>query len=107
VARASAGHGLLIAVLLALASVAVAAGVWTPWRSAALWLGVALSLAYWLLGQSLGGITTTQATDPNAGPLFVLLALALLPRAGMARSRAPRGARPVLPAPEPPLAAGA
>jgi hypothetical protein len=41
--------------------------------------GVALSLDFWLLGQSLGGLTTGMATDPNTGPLFVLLALALFP----------------------------
>jgi hypothetical protein len=38
-----------------------------------------LSIDYWVLGQSFGGITTGIATDPNAGPLFVLLALALFP----------------------------
>ena len=79
-ARSTAGHGETIAVVLAVLSLAIAAGVWTPWRREALLLGVLLSVAYWLFGQSLGGLTTGKATDPNAGPLFVLLALALLPR---------------------------
>jgi hypothetical protein len=34
-------------------------------------------LAYWVVGQGLGGIFQGGATDPNAGPLFVLLACAL------------------------------
>jgi hypothetical protein len=80
VARTTSGHGLAIAVVFAAISVVVALGVFTPLRAAALWLGIAVSLVYWLLGQSLGGLTTTQSTDLNAGPLFVLLALALMPR---------------------------
>jgi hypothetical protein len=35
---------------------------------------VVLNLAYWVFGQGLGGIFQGQATDPNAGPLFILLA---------------------------------
>jgi hypothetical protein len=86
------GHGATIAVGLAILSVAVAAGVWTPLRWPALAVGIALSLVYWVLGQDLGGPFWTEgATDFNSGPLFVLLAFALLPvaqRAGAAR-RAP------------------
>jgi hypothetical protein len=74
------GHGTTIAVVLAILSVAVAVGVWTPLRWPALAIGIALSLAYWVLGQSLGGPFWTEgATDFNAGPLFVLLAFALFP----------------------------
>jgi hypothetical protein len=36
-----------------------------------------LNLAYWVLGQGFGGIFQGGATDPNAGPLFVLLAYVL------------------------------
>jgi len=78
-AASSAGHGEAIAVVLAILSLVIAVGVWTRLRSEALLLGALLSIAYWALGQSLGGLTTGKATDPNAGPLFVLLALALLP----------------------------
>lgn len=85
-ARAAQGHGTGIAVALALASIALAAAVWTPLRVPALLLGIVLSLAYWVLGQSLGGpFWTESATDVNAAPLFVLLALALLPVAQAAR----------------------
>ncbi|HSZ05882.1 MAG TPA: hypothetical protein VK778_11905 [Solirubrobacteraceae bacterium] len=74
------GHGTAIAVVLAILSVAVAVGVWTPLRWPALVIGIVLSLAYWVLGQSLGGPFWTEgATDFNAGPLFVLLAFALFP----------------------------
>lgn len=93
------GHGAAIATALAVLSLAIAAGVWTRFRGAALVVGAVLSLVYWVLGQSLGGINTGHATDPNAGPLFVLLALTLMPRRGVrststssARRLAPRAA---------------
>jgi len=74
------GHGTTIALALAILSIAVAVGVWTPLRWPALALGIVLSLAYWVFGQDIGGPFWTEgATDFNSGPLFVLLAFALLP----------------------------
>ena len=78
VANAASGNGLIIAVVLAVASFAIglpsrAAG--TP--RAFLIAAIVLNLAYWVLGQGFGGIFQGGATDPNAGPLFVLLACAL------------------------------
>jgi hypothetical protein len=88
------GHGTAIAVVLAGVSLAVAIGVWTPLRWPALAVGVVVSLAYWLLGQSLGGpFWIGNATDVNAGPLFVLLAVALFPVAGAERPAPKRRAR--------------
>jgi hypothetical protein len=80
------GHGMTIAVALAAVSLAVAIGVWTPLlRPTALAVGIVVSLAYWVFGQSLGGPFWAEgATDFNAGPLFVLLAVALFPIAQVA-----------------------
>ena len=36
---------------------------------------------FWVSGQGLGGIFTGSGTDPNTGPLIVLLALAMVPAA--------------------------
>jgi hypothetical protein len=86
VAHATQGHGVTIATLLAVASVLIALGVWTRLRAGALAVGVVLSLAYWVLGQSLGGpFWAGQATDVNTGPLFILLALTLMPLPSAAR----------------------
>jgi hypothetical protein len=47
-------------------------------RLAALVSGAALATAFWFVGQALGEIVTGQATDPNAAPLIVLLAICLI-----------------------------
>jgi hypothetical protein len=93
------GHGQAIAIVLAILSLAIAAGVWTRWRRGALLLGALLALVYWLFGESLGALTTGHATDPNTGPLFVLLALALLPRRPVSEGAARRSPAPAAPRP--------
>jgi hypothetical protein len=93
------GHGDAIAVVLATLSLAIGVGVWTRFRREALLLGALLSIVYWAFGESLGGLTTGHATDPNAGPLFVLLALALLPRRRVSEGAAGRSPVPATPLP--------
>ena len=43
--------------------------------------GGLLATFFWVSGQGLGGIFTGSGTDPNSGPLVVLLALAMVPAA--------------------------
>jgi hypothetical protein len=72
------GNGLVIALVLAAASAVIGIGVAAGWQVRPLiWLAIVLNLAYWVLGQGLGGIAEGSATDPNAGILFVVLALAV------------------------------
>jgi hypothetical protein len=82
VANSAQGHGVLIATILGVASIVVALAIWVPVRPVALGalgIGAAISLAYWVFGQSLGGpFWAGSATDVNSGPLFVLLALAVV-----------------------------
>ena len=74
-------------------------GVWTTWLLAIgslvvgfgplvfrrptpfLAAGGLLAAFFWVSGQGLGGIFTGSGTDPNSGPLVVLLALAMVPAA--------------------------
>jgi hypothetical protein len=74
-------------------------GVWTTWLLAIgslvvgfgplvfrrptpfLAAGGLLATFFWVSGQGLGGIFTGSGTDPNSGPLIVLLALAMVPAA--------------------------
>jgi hypothetical protein len=39
--------------------------------------GGALALAFWIVGQSFGELLSGQSTDPNSGPLLVVLAVAI------------------------------
>jgi len=78
VAGGASGNGLPIALALAACSAAIGVAVavnWHPRRF--LVLAIALNLAYWVLGQGFGGIAEGGATDPDAAPLFILLAWAL------------------------------
>ena len=79
-ARASDGHGALIAIALAVVSAAIGVGILTARPAPFLVAGAGLSVAFWMFGQAFGAVLTGRGTDPNAGPLFVVLALTLLPR---------------------------
>ena len=66
--------------LLAIGSIVVGFGPLvfrrpTPFLAA----GGLLATFFWVSGQGLGGIFTGSGTDPNSGPLIVLLALAMAP----------------------------
>lgn len=65
-----------------------AVGIWSGRKGrAALALSMALSGLFWVFGQALGMLFSGMATDPNAAPLFLLLALYLWPPRRAAGSR--------------------
>ena len=76
-----AGLGLAASIVLAVACVLVAVGVYLPRRAAAaaLVLAMVVAVVIWVAVEALGGILASGATDPNSGPLLVLLALAYWP----------------------------
>jgi hypothetical protein len=75
VAKGASGNGEWIAILLALLSAAIALAVLLDWRPRGfLIVAIVLGLAYWVVGEGFGGIFAGGATDPNSGPLWVLLA---------------------------------
>lgn len=77
-ASATAGHGVAIAMAMAVLSYAIAMAVLLDWHTRPfLVLASIVSIVYWIFGQGLGGLFTGSATDPDAGPLFVLLAAAM------------------------------
>ncbi|HEY5317763.1 MAG TPA: hypothetical protein VIJ20_07265, partial [Solirubrobacteraceae bacterium] len=72
------GHGLIISVVLAALSIVIGLAVACSWRPKTfLWIAIALNLLYWVVGQGFGGMFAGGATDPNAGPMFILLAVGL------------------------------
>lgn len=104
--NASAGRligrrGTEFAVALGVTAALVGIGVWWPGtRRAAVTVGIVLAGLLWVFGQDLGTIATGHGTDPNTGPLLILLGLVLRPAA----VRSPAGGRapsPAWPAPQP------
>ena len=78
VADATKGHGTVIAIIIAIVSVAIGMAGAINWQPKTfLWIAIGLNAAYWVIPQGLGGILIGNATDPNAGPLFILFAVAL------------------------------
>jgi hypothetical protein len=103
-ANAANGRGLVIALVLAFVSAAIGVAVAMNWRAKAfLAVAIVLNLAYWLVGQGLGGLLTGSATDPNTAPLFILFALALYPLIPADRTIRSRATR-VAPRPQAALA---
>jgi hypothetical protein len=86
------GRGLLTSVLLAVVLSVIAAGIYLPPPGArvvaALAAGVAVII--WIVGENFGGILVGSATDPNTGPLLVLLAAAYWPRNTSGRLATPQ-----------------
>jgi len=75
------GAGLGVAVVLVVICLVVAIGVFLPVPAARATLVLAAVSAglIWVVGENFGGILAGGATDPNSGPLLVLLALAYWP----------------------------
>jgi len=79
-ASAVGAHGLAVSIVLAVLFAAVAAGVFVPALTRpALAVAVLLGLAIWVVGENFGMIFMGNATDPNSGPLLILLAAAFWP----------------------------
>ncbi len=87
-------QGLAASVVLAIALVIVAAGVYLPAPAArgTLVLAIVLAAVIWVFGEAFGVIMTGGGTDPNSGPLLALLALAYWPARAVAP--APAGTAP-------------
>ena len=77
----TAGHGLAVSVLLAGLCLIAGAAVWVPpLTRPGLVLAGLLGLLFWI-AQAFGGLATGMATDPNSGPLLILLAACFWPAA--------------------------
>jgi len=76
-----ANQGLAASVVLAVALAGIAVGVYLPrpFARATVALAIVVALVIWVVAEGLGGILAGGGTDPNSGPLLVLLALAYWP----------------------------
>lgn len=93
------GHDMAAAIVLAALEVLAAAAVWAPRRDlvrAGLIVAGVLGIVYWVFGQAFGMPFMGMATDPNTGPLMVLLAACYWPgRTPVAAGAPAAGARSV------------
>jgi hypothetical protein len=74
-------QGLTVAVVFVVICVAVVLGVFLPATAAraTLVLAIVTAATIWVVGQNFGMILAGGATDPNSGPLLVLLVLSYWP----------------------------
>ncbi len=74
-------QGLAASIVLAIALAVIAVGVYLPSPAARAMLVLAIVVAalIWVFGEAFGTILTGGGTDPNSGPLLILLALAYWP----------------------------
>jgi hypothetical protein len=81
VASAVSGDGLAVAVVFAALFLVIGASVYFPsWAArATLAVAIAVAVAIWVVTENFGMILAGGATDPNSGPLLVLLALSFWP----------------------------
>jgi hypothetical protein len=76
-----ANQGALTSAALAMMLGVIAVGIFGPEpavRAVVVLAGV-VALVIWVIGENLGGILTGSGTDPNSGPLLILLAAAYWP----------------------------
>jgi hypothetical protein len=76
-------HGTTAAILLAVVCAVVAVGVYFPPQATkvTLVLGIVTFAFIWVATENLGGILAGGATDPNSGPLVIVLAMIYWPLA--------------------------
>lgn len=90
-AASAASHGgalLFTVVVTLMAAIGVTGWRAGPLRAISAALGAGLALVFWVVGENFGELYSGHATDPNSGPLLIVMALALL---GSARRRAETG----------------
>jgi hypothetical protein len=87
-------QGLAASIVLAAALVAIAVAVYLPGplARAGLLLAIVVAAVIWVVGENLGMILAGGATDPNSGPLLIVLALTYWPARALLRSAPPQAA---------------
>jgi hypothetical protein len=90
-------QGLAASIVLATALVIIAVGVYLPPPAAraALIAAIVVAAVIWVVGEAFGTILAGGATDPNSGPLLILLALTYWPLRAAVTAPARPGGGPV------------
>lgn len=73
-------NGALLSIIMAIIELIIGVGLLMNRRVRPfMWASIILSFLFWWVGQSFGQMTNPLGTDPNAGPLFILLTLCSCP----------------------------
>lgn len=73
-------HGMEVSVILAVIQLAIGLAILFGKRMRLfIWASMILSLLFWWAGESFGQMLSSLGTDPNSGPLLVLLTLCAYP----------------------------
>ncbi len=88
-------QGLVASIVLAVALVIIAVGVFLPPSAAraTLVLAIVVAAVIWVIGEAFGAILAGGATDPNSGLPLILLALVYWPRGTTSAEPGPARAR--------------
>jgi len=79
-ANAVGSHGAVVSIALAVIQLIIGIAILMSWRVRPfMWASIVLSFFFWWVGQSFGQMFSSLGTDPNAGPLFILLTLCACP----------------------------
>jgi hypothetical protein len=89
--RFATAAGLPLVIAIAIVEAAIGLGMLTRYRRSFLVGGMIVTVVYWAVGQQFAQIFTGDATDVGAGPLYILLALSLWPRATREQSPSAEG----------------
>ena len=104
------GQSIVIAAVALELVIGLSALAARPYRTCGIGLGILFALMAWIVGESLGTYWTGLATDPNSGPLIVLMGLGVaVTTSGTMRRRSPPARRHVAaesPGSHPPEGAG-
>jgi len=82
VARLVAHRGLGVSIVLAAVCAVIAVGAFLPAAAgrATIVMAAALATVIWVVGEGFGNVFSGSGTDPNTGPLLILMAAAFWPR---------------------------
>jgi uncharacterized membrane protein YphA (DoxX/SURF4 family) len=84
-------NGAVLSIIMAITELVIGVGILMNRRVRPfMWASIILSFLYWWVGQSFGQMFDPLGTDPNAGPLFILLTLCACPEILEQKEEMPR-----------------
>ena len=77
IAKLIGNSGTEVSIVIAAAELFIAFSIYTKLKNSTLVYSSIFMIIVWIFVQNFGGVLTGQGTDPNSGPLYVLIALTI------------------------------